>query len=344
MNIGFYWPKFLWLLAVLPLLVLAFAWVVRRRRALLAKYSNLAMVREASARTGAWRRYTPPVLYLLAVACMILAIARPHATLTVPTSQRTIILAMDVSGSMRAKDVPPSRIAVAQDAAREFVRSLPSSTRVGVVAFAGTASLVQQPTQNRDDVIAAIDRFQLQRGSAIGSAIILSLATLFPGQGIEVTETGAPPRRNPFGPEAEKKEFKPVPAGSFETGAIILITDGQRTAGPEIAKAAQMAAERGVRVYTVGIGTPTGEALSFEGMSMRVKLDEDAMKQIAKVTRGEYYAAGSAKALMQVYDALSARLVFERRDMELSALLAAAGAVLSLIAAALSMFWFNRIL
>ncbi len=343
MNIGFYWPKFLWLLAALPLLVLAFAWVVRRRRALLAKYANLSMVRDARTVRAAWRRYTPPVIYLLAVACMILAVARPHATVTVPTSQRTIILAMDVSGSMRAKDVPPSRIAVAQDAAREFVRTLPSTTRVGVVAFAGTASVVQHPTQNRDDVIAAIDRFQLQRGSAIGSAIIVSLATLFPGQGIEVTET-APPRRNPYGPEAEKKEVKPVPPGSFETGAIILITDGQRTAGPEIVKAAQMAAERGVRVFTVGIGTPTGEALSFEGMSMRVKLDEDALKQIANTTRGEYYAAGSAKALMKVYDALSARLVFERRDMELSALLAAAGALLSLIAAALSMFWFNRIL
>jgi Ca-activated chloride channel family protein len=275
-NLGFYWPKFLWLLAVLPLLVVAFAYVVRRRRAQLAKYSNLAMMREAAGRTGNLRRYTPPVLYLLAVALMVLAIARPHATVTVPLAQRTIILAMDVSGSMRAKDVPPSRIAVAQEAAREFVRSVPSTTRIGVVAFAGTASVVQQPTQSRDDVIAAIDRFQLQRGSAIGSAIIVSLATLFPGQGIEVTETGAP-RRTPRMPEAEKKEFTPVPPGSYETGAIILITDGQRTAGPEILKAAQMAAERGVRIYTVGIGTPTGEALSFEGMSMRVKLDEDAM-------------------------------------------------------------------
>jgi Ca-activated chloride channel family protein len=341
-NLAFYWPKLLWLAAALPLLVLLYAWVVRRRRRALAKFAQLAMMREAAAATGAWRRYTPPVLYFLALALMVIAIARPHATITVPSAQRTIILAMDVSGSMRAKDVAPSRLVAAQEAARTFVKLVPATTRIGVVAFAGTASVVQHPTQNREDVMAAIDRFQLQRGTAIGSGIIVSLAALFPGQGIQVTELGAP--RSLRLPEAEKKEFQPVPPGSYESAAIILLSDGQRTAGPEIQKAAQMAAERGVRVFTVGIGTPTGEALSFEGMSMRVKLDEEALKQIANATRGDYFPATSAKDLLKVYEQLNAKLVFEKKDMEITALVAAAAAVLALLAAGLSMLWFNRIL
>jgi Ca-activated chloride channel family protein len=341
-NVAFYWPKLLWLLAVLPLLVLLYAWVARRRRRALAKYSNLAMVREAAQSTGRWRRHLPPALYLAAVALMLLAVARPHATFTVPSAQRTIILAMDVSGSMRAKDVAPSRLAAAQEAARAFVKLVPPTTRVGVVSFAGTASVVQHPTQNRDDVLAAIDRFQLQRGTAIGSGIIVSLAALFPGQGIEVTETA--PRRTSRLPMEPEKEFKPVPPGSYESAAIILLSDGQRTAGPELQKAAQMAAERGVRVYTVGVGTPGGEALAFEGMSMRVKLDEGALKQIAGATRGDYFQAGSAGELIKVYEALNAKLVFEKKDMEITALVAAAAALLALLAAGLSMLWFNRIL
>jgi Ca-activated chloride channel family protein len=341
-NVAFYWPKLLWIAAALPLLVLLYVRVVGRRRRALAKYSNLAMVRDAAASTGGWRRHLPPVLYLAAVALMVLAIARPHAIVTVPSAQRTIILAMDVSGSMRAKDVAPSRLAAAQDAARAFVKLVPPTTRIGVVSFAGTASVVQHPTQNRDDVLAAIDRFQLQRGTAIGSGIIVSLAALFPGQGIEVTETA--PRRTPRFPPEPEKEFKPVPAGSYESAAIILLSDGQRTAGPEVQKAAQMAADRGVRVYTVGVGTPAGEALSFEGMSMRVKLDEAALKEIAGATRGDYFQAGSAAELIKVYQALNAKLVFEKKDMEITALVAAAAAALALLAAGLSMLWFNRIL
>jgi Ca-activated chloride channel family protein len=342
-NVAFYWPKLLWLMAALPLVVLLYAWIVRRRRRAVAKVANLAMMREAAASVGRFRRWLPAALYLIAIALATLAIARPHATITVPSAQRTIILAMDVSGSMRAKDVAPSRLVAAQEAARTFVKSVPATTRIGVVAFAGTAAVVQQPTQNRDDVLAAIDRFQLQRGTAIGSGIIVSLATLFPGQGIQVTDVGQP-RGMPRIPDSEKKEFTPVPAGSFESAAIILLTDGQRTAGPEVAQAAKMAAERGVRVFTVGIGTPTGEALSFEGMSMRVKLDEGALKQIANATRGDYYAGTSATELIKIYQSLNTKLVFERKDLEITALVAAAAAVFALIAAGLSMLWFNRIL
>ena len=178
--------------------------------------------------------------------------------ITLPLSQRTIMLAMDVSGSMRAEDVKPNRLVASQEAAKAFVNDLPRDVKVGVVSFAGTAAVVQAPTTSRDDVIAAIDRFQLQRGTATGSGIVLSLATLFPEHGIEIQHiTGQRkfPGSEPIGEAEDKPKFTPVAPGSYNSAAIIMLTDGQRTTGPDPMDAAKMAAERGVRVYTVGIGT-----------------------------------------------------------------------------------------
>jgi Ca-activated chloride channel family protein len=246
----FLWPELLWLLAAVPLAVAGYVWLLRRRKRAVARYANLNMVREALGSGPRLRRHVPPALFLVALALMLFAIARPAAIVMLPSQQETLILAMDVSGSMRAKDVEPTRLAAAQAAAKSFVESLPRTVRVGVVSFAGTAAVVQQPTHSREDVIAAIDRFQLQRGTAIGSGIIMSLATIFPDAGISVSELiygrNAPrPVPLPADPRREKKEFKPVPPGSHAGAAIILLTDGQRTAGPDSMEAAKMAARRG---------------------------------------------------------------------------------------------------
>jgi Ca-activated chloride channel family protein len=278
---------------------------------------------------------------------MIVAIARPAAVVSLPTQQQTIILAIDVSGSMRARDVEPNRLVAAQEAAKTFVADLPRSVRVGVVSFAGTAAVVQPPTQNREDVRAAIDRFQLQRGTAIGSGIIVSLATIFPVAGINVSESiyGPGARRAPLDPAAKpEKDFQPVPPGSYPSAAIILLTDGQRTTGPDSLEAARMAAERGVRVFTVGVGTPAGEVIGFEGWSFHTRLDEATLKAIADQTRGEYFHAGSALDLKKVYRTLSARLVFEKQQTEVTALFSAVAAALSLLSALLSLLWFSRVL
>jgi Ca-activated chloride channel family protein len=256
---------------------------------------------------------------------------------------------MDVSGSMRAMDVQPNRISAAQAAAKAFVAEQPSNVRIGVVSFAATAAVVQTPTQNREDILAAIDRFQLQRGTAIGSGIIVSLATIFPEAGIEVSSLiygRDAPRGVPLDQarKAEKPAFTPVPPGSYTSAAIILLTDGQRTTGPDSIEAARMAADRGVRVFTVGIGTTSGETIGFEGWSMRVRLDEETLKAIANMTRGEYFYAGTATDLKKVYQSLNAKLVLEKKDMEISALFSAAAAVIALVSALLSLLWFNRIL
>ena len=345
----FLWPSMLWLLLIVPALVAAYFYILRRKQKSALRYASLSMVKEALGAGQTLRRHIPPLLFLVALTTMMLAIARPAAVVTLPTQHRTIILAMDVSGSMRATDVQPTRLAASQAAAKAFVADQPSNVRIGVVSFAGTAAVVQMPTQNRDDIVAAIDRFQLQRATAIGSGIIVSLATLFPDAGIDVSSLlyGRNARRGlPFDQsnKSEKPTFKPVPPGSYSSAAIILLTDGQRTTGPDSLEAAKMAADRGVRIFTVGFGTKGGETIGFEGWSMRVRLDEETLKAIASVTRGEYFYAGTANDLKKVYESLNARFLLEKKDMEISALFAAAAAVTALVSGVLSLLWFNRIL
>ncbi|WP_066255033.1 VWA domain-containing protein [Hydrogenophaga flava] len=352
LPVNFLWPQFLWLLAVLPLLVLLYWWILRRRKKVALRYASLSIVREAMGRTTGWRRHIPPLLLLLAFAAMLLAAARPVATITLPSTQQTIILAMDVSGSMRATDVQPNRLVASQNAAKAFLKELPRHVKVGIVAFAGSAQVVQPVTLSREDLNAAIDKFQMQRATAIGSAIVVALSELFPGQVDLASVTYGRASNDPFAPQGraidqpqtEKKPFEPVPAGSYGSAAIILLTDGQRTTGVDTAEAAKMAADRGVRVYTVGVGTVDGEVIGFEGWSMRVRLDEDTLKAVARDTKGEYFYAGTAENLKQVYESLSTRLTVEKKETEVSGLLALAAAVLVLLSAGLSLLWFNRVL
>jgi Ca-activated chloride channel family protein len=344
----FLWPEFLWTLLAVPLLVLLYAWLLRRKKKLAVRYASLSIVKEAMGAGQSVRRHIPPALFLLAVAAMLVAAARPTAVVTLPSQQQSIILAMDVSGSMRATDVLPSRLEAAQTAAKSFLKELPRHVKVGIVAFAGSAQVAQLPTLSREDLVTAIDRFQLQRATATGNAIVISLATIFPDQGIELAALqGGRDRARGFSiddQKKEKKEWTPVAPGSYTSAAIIMLTDGQRTTGVDPLEAAKMAADRGVRVYTVGIGTVDGETIGFEGWSMRVRLDEETLKAVATKTNAEYFYAGTAHDLKKVYDALSSKLTVEKKETEISGLLALAAAGLSVLAAALSLLWFNRIL
>jgi Ca-activated chloride channel family protein len=354
LPVSFLWPSFLWLLLVLPLLVLLYLWLLRRKKKMALRYASLSIVREAMGRGQSFRRHVPPLLFLLAIAAMLLAAARPMAVIALPSSQETIILAMDVSGSMRATDVKPNRLVAAQEAAKAFIAELPRTVRVGIVAFAGSAQVVQPPTLSREDLVTAIDRFQLQRATAIGSAIVVSLAELFPNAGIDLTSmtygrdrqkgSSIDDAARRGGDKADPKDFVPVAPGSYNSAAVILLTDGQRTTGVDTLEAAKMAADRGVRVYTVGVGTVDGETIGFEGWSMRVRLDEETLKAVATRTNAEYFYAGTAENLKKVYETLSSRLTVEKKETEISALLALAGALLSVVAAGLSLLWFNRIL
>jgi Ca-activated chloride channel homolog len=343
---NFIWPHLLWLLVAVPLLVLLYLWLLRRRKKVTLRFASVALVKQAMGKGPGWRRHVPPALLLAAITVLLVAAARPTAIVKLPSQQETIILAMDVSGSMRATDVLPTRMVAAQEAAKAFIKDLPRNVRIGVVSFAGTAAVVQPPTHSREDVVAAIDRFQLQRGTAIGSGMVLSLATLFPDAGIDLSQiTGARamPGEKLGKADKAKPDFAPVPPGSYSSGAIILLTDGQRTTGPDPMEAAKMAADRGVKVYSVGIGTKDGETIGFEGWSMRVRLDEETLKNISNMTRAEYFYAGTAADLKKVYQSLSTRLVVEKKETEVSGLFAALGALLVVLAAGLSVAWFGRV-
>jgi len=349
----FMWPDMLWLLAAVPALIATYLFLLRRKKKSALRYANLSLVKEAMGAGQRFRRHIPPLIFLAALTVLILATARPSAVVTLPTQHETVILAMDISGSMRATDVEPNRIGAAQAAAKSFVADQPRRTRIGVVTFAGTAAVAQAPTDNREDILAAIDRFQLQRATAIGSGILVSLKAIFPDSEFDLRSSN--PRRDPTrdslrgapldqAREPEKPAFKPVPAGSYASAVVILLSDGQSNVGPDPIESARIAADRGVRVYTVGFGTTEGEILRFEGWAMRVRLDEETLKKIAELTQGEYYYAGTAADLKKVYQTLSARLVFETRETEITAFFSAAAALLALIAALLSVLWYNRIL
>ena len=347
----FLWPQFLWLLLSLPLLVLLYLWLLRRKKKLALRYASLSIVREAMGKGQSFRRHVPPLLFLLSLAAMLVASSRPFAVVSLPSDQQTIMLAMDVSGSMRATDVKPNRLVASQDAAKAFLAELPRNVRVGIVAFAGTASVVQPPTLSREDLVAAIDKFQMQRGTAIGNGIVVSLAELFPDAGIDLAsmqsgrerQRGVSIDKSQDGKEA-KKAFVPVAPGSYTSAAIILLTDGQRTTGVDSMDAAKAAADRGVRIYTVGIGTVEGETIGFEGWSMRVRLDEETLKAIARNTQADYFYAGTAADLKKVYESLSSRLTIVKKETEISGLLALVAAAFALLSAGLSLAWFNRIL
>ncbi len=345
----FLWPQFLWLLLAVPLLLVLYVWLLRRKKKLALRYASLSIVREAAGRGPGWRRHLPPLLLLLALALLLLASARPVAVVALPSNQQTIVLAMDVSASMRATDVEPNRLVAAQEAAKVFLKELPRDVKVGIVAFAGSAQVAQLPTLNREDLVTAIDRFQMQRATATGNAIVISLATLFPNAGIELQQLSGDRLRGGMGrsldqPPPKQNEFVPVPPGSYGSAAIIMLTDGQRTTGVDPLDAARMAADRGVKVYTVGIGTVDGEIIGFEGWSMRVRLDEETLKTIAQKTAAEYFYAGTAQDLKKVYQSLSSRLTLEKKETEVSALFALAGALLALLAGGLSLLWFGRVL
>jgi len=351
---SFEWPMALWLLLAVPGLVAAYLWLQRKRKKVALRYASLAVVREALGRSPGWRRYVPPVMLLVAITALILAAARPGARITLPSDHRTIVLAIDVSLSMRANDIEPTRIGAAQAAAKQFVQAQPSDVRLALVSFAGSAAVVQPPTRNRDDLVAAIDRLELQRHTAIGSGILTSLQTIFPEQAEELLAANVPSgyarsfdqsqgRSLDEKPAQAKKAFQPVPAGSHKSAAIILLTDGRRTTGPDPIDVARMAAERGVRVYTVGFGTAEGAPVSFDGWSIYMRFDEETLKGIADVTKAGYYHAKSANDLVKIYEALNAEYVFERTHTEIAALFVAAAAVLTVVAGSLSVLWFQRL-
>ena len=349
----FVWPEALWSLLMLPLLWAAYVWLIKRQRAQALRFPSLMLLRPALQGQRAWRRHVPPLLVWLALACSLLALARPFARVSLPSDYMTLVMALDVSRSMLAQDVPPSRFEAAKDAAKAFIRELPPQVRLGIVSFAGSAQLAQQVTDQREDLLAAIDRFELQRGTATGSGLLLALSTLMPDAGIQLESAlygssfgsySAPGGARPLGSAAAAPSSKPppVPVGSYTAGAIILLSDGRRTTGPDPMDAARQAADLGVRVHTVAFGTPEGFIPGMEAYSFYARVDEETLQAVAKATGGEFFRAQNAQDLANIYAKLSSRVAMETRDTEVSVLMGLAALLLVVSSLGLSMVWLRR--
>jgi Ca-activated chloride channel family protein len=331
------WPGFLVLLILVPLLVAVYVWAQRRRRVGL-RYSSLSLVREALPRFSHLRRHLPFALFLVALSSLIVALSRPVQLVTVPSGQATIILAIDVSGSMRQRDISPSRLQAAQAAAISFIQRQRPNTQIGIVAFAGYAELVQPTTTDQEALQIAVESLTTARGTAIGSGILKAIDAIS-----EIDSSVAPS----FTETSQGEEPAPVPKGAYVPHIIVLLTDGVATTGPFPLDAAQQAVDRGVRVYTIGFGTESGSGLSDPfgrggqqgGGRFRRGIDEATMQQIADMTDARYYTASSADELMEVFERLPTNLITKTEMMEISVLFAALGALVVATALVLSMRW-----
>jgi Ca-activated chloride channel homolog len=344
---NFIWPSALLLLVVVAGLAVLYVLAQRRRNRYALRYANLSLVREAMGKGPGWRRHVPPALFILALAFMAIAVARPQAVVAVPSQEGTVILAIDVSGSMLAEDMKPNRMEAAKAAARAFVDKQSDSVKIGVVSFSGDASIVQSPTNDKALVIAAINRLRPQRATAIGRAILVSLDAIAESQGSEadlpssiLQNQGQPDASTAPRPSAT---IPPYLQGQHSSASIVLMSDGQNNQFPAPLDVVDQASSRGVRIYTIGVGSAAGAIVRLQGRAVRTALDEATLKKIAEVTDGQYFNANTEADLRTVYENLTTELVVRNEKTELTAYATLAAAVLAVFAGAFSLLWFNRL-
>lgn len=333
---SFIWPVMLLLVFLLPVFTVLYALLFARRQRAIARYSNLGLMQQTQARGLELRRHIPVAFFLLSLAILTVALARPQAVISVPRVVGTVILAFDVSGSMGADDLKPTRIEAAKAAAQDFVEHQPRTVEIGVVAFSDSGVSVQAPTSDRDVILAAIKRLTPERGTSLASGIFASLKAIADG-------SEPPTRFYSNQTPAPTPSPTPVPKGTYTTGMIVLLTDGENNENPDPLEAAQAAADRGVRIYTVGLGSVTGTDLKIGGFTVHTQLDEAALKQISGLTGGAYYNAANAEDLRKIYENINTQLVIKAEEIEVTSIFAGAGILVLLIGAAFSMLWFKRL-
>jgi Ca-activated chloride channel family protein len=335
---SFIWPAMLFSLLIIPLLVVVYLLVQRRRRQLTANYNDLGFNPANKGQRPGPRRHVAAVFFLAGLAVLAIALARPQAVVALPKQEGTVILAFDVSGSMAAGDIKPTRMEAAKAAARDFVKHQPLYVQTGVVAFSDTGLSVQVPTNDPSLVLDAINRLAPQTGTSVGQGILASL------NAIALGSTGGPPAEVYSNLLLTPTPTPtPVPAGTYTPAVIILLSDGENNENPNPLTAAQTAADRGVRIYTVGIGSPTGTTVHINGFSLHTQLDEATLQQISRITGGVYYNAQSEQDLIKIYDNLDRQVISKPEETELTALFAGVGILFMLGGGLFSLLWFSRL-
>lgn len=329
---AFIWPTMLFLLLLVPLGIVLYLRLQRRRARLAAKFGSMGLLQAGGRRLGR-RRHAPFALFMLGLTVLLLAVARPQTVVSLPRLEGTVILAFDVSGSMAATDMQPNRMEAAKAAAREFVLRQPRSVLVGVVAFSDSGLSVQTPTNDQDLVLAAIGRLAPQRGTSLGEGVLKSVDAI-------VASRGDPPKI--YTNLTPTPEAEPTPAIDDGSAAIVLLTDGENNVAPDPLAAAQYAAEQGVRLYPIGIGSPEGATLEVEGFTVHTQLDERLLRSMAELSQGAYFGAANQEELQAIYDSINLKLVVKPEKTEVTALVAGIGGLALLIGAALSILWLGR--
>lgn len=337
---SFIWPPMLLTLALIPLGLLLYRYLDVRRRRRLASYGGSGLAGGVTRRPGGVRGRVPAVLLLLGLVVMAMAMARPQAVVSLPRQEGTVILAFDVSASMGATDLQPTRIDAAKTAAKDFVARQPRSITIGVVAFSDAGISVQQPTNDQATVIAAIDRLRPERGTSVAEGILTSLKV------IAIAEAG--PYANNYYSNASPAPTAtpsptPVPAGTHAPAAIVLLSDGENNERPDPMAAAQAAADQGVRIYTVGLGSAAGTTVTVNGFQLHTQLDEATLQGISQLTAGTYYGATDAQQLRSIYDNLDTGLVQKPQLTEITSLFAGTSLLLLIAGALTSLLWLGRL-
>lgn len=335
----FIWPTMLLFLLIIPI----FAWLYtrqqQRRRRLAASYGPLGLVQTAAGQQLGWRRHLPPTLFLVGLIILLVALARPETVVSLPRLESTVILAFDVSGSMAADDLQPTRMEAAKEAAQAFVANQPATVQIGIVAFSDGGFTVQVPTNDPEDILATINRLTPQRGTSLGQGIFAALNTIaadaeaLPQTGNALTPVPIPTVTTPT----------PPPPGTYTPAIIVLLTDGENNQDPDPLDAAQEAANRGVRIHTIGLGSAEGTTLEVEGFIVHTRLDEPLLQRIAEVTEGTYYNAANEEELRTIYENLDPEVVIKPETMEVTSIFAGVSLFVFLVGGALSLLWFGRL-
>lgn len=319
------------LLLLVPLIVIGYMRWQDRRRLTARQLGPLGLIQAGPQRPLGRRRHAPPAFFLIALTLLFFGLARPELPVSLPRVEGSVVLAFDVSSSMTADDLEPTRLAAAKEAAVTFVDNQPATINIGVVAFGSGGLVVQEPTADRQAVLAAIERLSPEGGTSLGQGIFTALNAVA-GQPLvlddDLSLQGA----------AQKLDVEP-----YSSAVIMLLTDGENTAAPDPLDIAQLAAEAGVRLYPVGVGSQEGAVLDMDGFQIVSRLDETILREMASITNGRYYRAEDAAALQEIYRDVDLQLTIQGEKMEITGILAGVSALFLLIGGALSMFWFGRI-
>jgi Ca-activated chloride channel family protein len=351
-------PALLAGLLLVPLALAAYVLVQRRRSRYVVRFTNVDLLTNLVPRSPGWRRHVPTALYLASIAFLVVALARPSMTLEVPREEATVMLTIDVSRSMTATDVDPTRLAAAKKAATEFVDSLPAAFRIGLVAFSTDARLVVQPTTDRGQVRDAIDNLTADGGTALGDAIAISVDATADARNTsaETSASGASPSPDPAAADpSESPDATPAPGASAGPAAgdgtpvtaTILLSDGANSTGStEPLDAAKEAAAEGMPIYTIALGTPDGTVDVQDQFGqvhqLEVPPDTETLQQVAQMTGGKYFDAPTAEDLAAVYESLGSKVGFIDQQQEVTQWFAAAALLLVIAGGGLAALWFNR--